>query len=152
MPLLSFPSLDSVNYTLALLSIIALGLTWWSAGRSKRRIEAERAKAERMRAEAQAERQEQIAGVILGTPAVTDATGAILVDEQPGLGARTKTLEEAVSVLLVNDTRITNLETASAEHGASIAALLADKWERGATAALDAVKKQQADTIDEEPT
>lgn len=144
------PTLDSVNYTLALLSVIGLLAGWWSVARNKRKAEKERREADRARAEVAAERQEQIAGVILGIPAITDATGAILADEVPGLGARTKTLEEAVSVLLVNDSRITNVELTQAEHSASIAALLADKWERGANAALKAVKKQQANTVEAE--
>lgn len=139
------PSLNTVNYTLGILSIVALVGGWWIAGRSKRKTERERISAERTRNEA-------VGNVILGEPAILDATGGELQPAKPGLGARTTTLEQAIGKLVDQDQRLTVHEARLNEHDASIAVLIAAKFEAGAKDNLAAVENQQKNSIDGEAT
>jgi hypothetical protein len=111
----NLPSLDSVNYTLAILGIVGLFVGWWRGWwESPRRREARA-------------RDKAVAEAILGEPAVHDLAGKIIAPAQPGLVARTSTLEQAVSTLVDQDARIKYLET---NHGARIKALEDARVER----------------------
>jgi hypothetical protein len=117
------PSLDSVNYTLAILGITAIFVGWWRGWwESPRRREARA-------------RDKAVAEAILGEPAVHDLAGNIIMPSKPGLVSRTSTLEAAVSTLVDQDTRIKHLET---DHGARLKALEDARVERLVTQAESA--------------
>lgn len=84
-------------------------------------------------------------------------TGKEIAPAVPPLGenlaAINDTMSKLVAVIESNQNaheRIDHVVTRVDGHDTAIAALLADKWENGANAALAAVKKQQQDTIDGE--
>lgn len=91
-----------------------------------------------------------LADAILGEPAVHDRAGREIEPASPGLVARTKTLEEAVALLVDQDARIAKLEHGQLQHDAAIAALIATTFEKGAESALKAEEMRQADVVDAE--
>ena len=93
------PSLDSVNYTLAILGIVALFIGWWRGWWESPRRRETRA------------RDKAVAEAILGEPEVRDLAGKVIAPSKPGLVSRTSTLEQAVSTLVDQDARIKLLET-----------------------------------------
>lgn len=73
---LPLPSLGSINYTIALLTLIGAGLAIWRS-KSRRRMHA-------------------VADAILGQEEVTDSSGGVIRRGEPGLVARVGEVEKAV--------------------------------------------------------
>lgn len=73
---LPLPSLDSINYTIALLTLIGIGIAIWRS-KSRRRMNA-------------------VADAILGQEEVTDSTGGIIRRGEPGLVHRVTQVEVAI--------------------------------------------------------
>lgn len=81
---MSIPSLDSVNYTLAIFGIVTMGVGWWrgwfeSPAKRKKR-----------------EQDKAVADAILGEPPIKDRNETVITPGQPGLVHRVATVEEAV--------------------------------------------------------
>ncbi len=156
--LLTLPSLDSVNYTLAILGIVGVILGWWSTAKKKAKVEQEEHEAELAKQAIERARREKADNAILGESEIRDASGAILQPAKPGLVARTATLEQAVGVLVDQDSRLKKIERIQARHesdhdtyDSTLAALIGATYERGSASALAAIEKLQAGTIDVEP-
>lgn len=120
---MNLPSLDSVNYTLAILGIAGLVVGWWRGWWESPRRRETRA------------RDKAVAEAILGEPEVHDLAGKVIMPAKPGLVSRTSTLELAVSTLIDQDARIKHLET---DHGARLKALEDARVERLVTQAESA--------------
>lgn len=116
------PNLSNLNYTISILTILSFGISWWLGW-----LESPRKRAERTRAIAEAERAEQaraealvqskaVADAILGQVEERDSSGRLLREEQPGLVARTATLEQAVTTLIDQRDQIKDLRDAHGQH------------------------------------
>lgn len=141
MPLsLSLPSLDSLNWTVALLGIgaVVVGIL----------------RSEFVRLWA------QVPGALVGRGEKKDRSGRVTREAEPGLLSRTAAVEEAVTTLVADREDTKELRQQIADLGGrldtvenTVGAILADKWEKGSEAQLEAAKHAlRRDDITVDPT
>lgn len=124
-----------------ILGVFTVGVGLWWQLRRDRKAELERSAAERERAEAGWD-------AILGKSAVTDRAGSEIEPAQPGLVHRVAQVEEAVidlRNLVAGQNALERLVERHATrldgHDDLFAQLIAEKFDSGAKAALEAVQK-----------
>lgn len=127
---MTLPSLDSVNYTLAILGIIGFVVGWW------------RGWWESPRRRQQRSQDRAVHDAILGEAVVRDRNEKVIRPGQPGLMHRVTKVEEAVVEFRHVVGLLTEVQKRLDIHDAAINALIAGSLERAATAMSSAALLQ----------